>query len=860
MAHTGNSGVYARFSHVLNKRDLSRLLRAPPSVAHEFKPMTRLITRFATLLSLVITASTLSAAGPYQVVPESVALSGNFDQAQLVVMSLSSDGAVTSESTDVSAEASFQSSDPSVVEVLAGGGLVARGNGQAEIQLSVEDWSETISVTVDGIEPSPSIDFAYHVQPLLSKLGCNMGACHASQHGKGGFILSVFGFEPSKDHQAITKDRLQRRVDYITPDNSLFLLKPTMQAPHGGGKRLRKGTVAYDTLVAWVASGTPAPSNEAAEVTQLEIYPNRRVAKVDDHQQLRVLATYSDGKVRDVTRLARYDSMNEGMLSVDDNGVVGVHAEGQGPIMVRFEGHAGLFIVSVPFSQRRELTDWQSKNFVDELAAKKFVELGIEPSTVCDDATFIRRAFLDAVGGMPTAEEVSGFLASTDPNKRKVLIDKLLGLTGDPAQDIYNDRYASYWTLKWSDLIRNSTDNLGEQGMWSLHNWIRESFRVNKPIDKFVQQIVTAKGSIYMNGPANYFRINGNVNQLTEATAQLFMGVRLECAKCHHHPFENYSQADYYGMAAFFARVATKNSEEFGLFGRETIVVVQDGGDVNHPKTGKKMVPTALHGPELSHPLDRRIPLASWLTSTDNDWFAKSVVNRYVRYLLGRGLVEPVDDLRSTNPATNEELFEALAEHLVANDYDLKQLISVIMNSRLYQLNSQPTAENSKAGDFYAYYRVKRLAAETLLDNIDHSAGTKTKFQSLPLGTRAIDLPDANYPNFFLKTFGKPRRTSVCECERSPDENLAQALHTLNGQVVTSKIASASGRIANLIENKTESGEIINQLYISTLARNPSDEERAVCQEIVDAAPNQKEGLEDLLWALMNSKQFLYNH
>lgn len=796
-------------------------------------------------------------ANEYTVQPDIIELSGKYAQTQLIVTQLV-DGKMDPASLDATSAATYTSSDVAIVTVDSTGLIQAQANGTAEIRIEVGQWSTAIAVTVAGVEVSPKVDFDFSVRPILSKAGCNMGACHASQHGKGGFVLSVFGFDSRIDYKGIVKDELERRVDFIEPTNSLFLLKPTMKAPHGGGRRLKEGTVMYNTLVDWLKSGAPAPSSEPNEVVSIEVFPKRRVATVGSKQQLRVVALYKDDTIRDVTQLARYDSLDEGMLAVTGSGQITANGQGQAGVMVRFEGKAEICMVTTPYSESPELTDWKNNNFIDEYAIAKFAELGIAPSAICDDATFVRRAYLDAIGSLPTPEEVTAFVSKEDPAKREKLIDQLLGLTGDPTLDIYNDRYSAYWTLKWSDLIRNSTDNLGEQGMWALHNWIRESFRVNKGMDTFVKEIITAKGSLYMNGPANYYQINSNPTALTEATSQLFMGIRLECAKCHHHPFESFSQADYYGMAAFFSRVGTKNSEEFGLFGRERVVIVQPSGEARHPRTGKNMVPTVLHGQEMEHPLDRRIPLAKWLASPDNPWFAKSIVNRYMSYLLGRGLVEPVDDLRSTNPATNEEMFEALATHLEDSQYDVKQLVKVIMNSRLYQLSSQPTELNKAAGKFYAFYKVKRIAAEPLLDAINTATDTTVKFTNLPLGTRAIELPDTNYNNYFLKTFGKPRRVSVCECERAPDENLAQALHTLNGDTINSKIEAKDGRLNKLIAAEKTDDEIIAALFVATWSRTPTDEELAVCKEIVAEAGQRNEGLGDVLWALINAKEFIY--
>ena len=812
------------------------------------------------LTVLAITPMTRADDSLLQVTPAEVTLDGNFERAQLLVSRKDSAGQFSDRSVDATHEAKFVSANPDIVTVNEWGQLVARGNGEAILRVEVGSWRGEVKVTSKNVVPEPAIRFMKQVRPVISKAGCNMGACHASQYGKGGFKLSVFGFEPSQDWQGIVRDRLQRRIDFVRPENSLVLLKPTMQVPHQGGSRLKKGSIDYQLLVAWIKSGVAKPDSKAPEVTELKVIPHHRVAQVDEKQQLRVLATYADGGVRDVTALTIFDSMDEGLMAVDRNGRVTVLGQGQAPVMVRFEGQATISTFVVPYGKPTQLAGWKSNNYVDDAAAAKFRELGLEPSAVCDDSTFVRRAFLDAIGSLPTIEETTRFLDSKDSAKREKLVDQLLGLTGDPKLDIYGDRYASYWTLKWSDLIRNSTDNLGEQGMWALHNWIRESMRTNKPFDQFVQELVTAKGSIYMNGPANYFRINSKTDALTEATSQLFLGIRLECAKCHHHPFEEYSQADYYGLSAFFSRVGLKGSQEFGLFGREQVVVVKSSGEVKHPRTGKTLLPTPLGGEPEDHALDRRIPLARWLTSKDNTWFARSVTNRYVGYLLGRGLVHPVDDLRSTNPASNVALMEALSADLVKHDFNLKHLVRTIMVSRLYQLDSAPTKANASDRRFYSHFRVKRMAAEPLLDAIDQVTGVQTKFKDLPLGTRAIDLPDTNYPNYFLRTFGKPKRVSVCECERSPDENLAQALHTLNGDTIAKKITDKNGRLAKLLEAKKEPAEIVDEIFLATLCRRATEKEHKVCQEIVEQGENPLEGFQDVMWAVLNLKQFIFVH
>ena len=777
--------------------------------------------------------------------PSALQLQATWDEAQLVV---------SADQRDRTRSATYVSSNAQVATVDSAGRVAAIAPGAAEIVVRCDDQELRVPVAV---APGSARDFVRDVRPILNKAGCASAACHASQYGKGGFKLSVFGYDPQADFEAIARDSNMRRVHFAAPDYSLLLRKPSMGMAHGGGLRLPRGSRDYRVLRSWVEAGAPQP-DDPVEVAALDVFPEQRVAAVGEGQQLRVTATYSDGSRRDVTALALYDSLDQAIVDADGKGWCRVLASGQTSVMIRYEGRAATALFASPYADQIELSGWRSLNFVDELAVAKFQELGLEPSPLCDDATFLRRAFVDAIGGTPTLEETRAFLDSTDPAKREQLVDALLGLTGDPSRDIYNDRYAAYWTLKWSDLVRNNSKDVGEQGMWALHNWIKESLRTNKPFDQFVRELVTAKGSIYSNGPANYFRIHRTSSDLTEATAQIFLGVRLECAKCHHHPFERYSQADYYGLAAFFARVASKNSEEFGIFGRETVITVRATGEVSHPKTRRRMAPTTLSGESQDNPLDRRLPLADWLTSPENPLFARAVANRYVGYLMGAGLVEPVDDMRATNPPSNPELLDALADHLVDRGFDLKQLLRAIMTSRLYQLSSQPTVANQNDRRFYSHYPVKRLAAEPLLDAVDRATGVRTKFRSLPLGTLAIELPDAEYPNYFLTTFAKPRRASVCECERSPHENLAQALHTLNGDTLATKIGDKQGRVARLLAAKTSHTEIVRELYLASLCRPPSEAELNYSQQLLEQSESPQQAYEDLLWALLNSKQFLF--
>ncbi|HUE18086.1 MAG TPA: DUF1549 and DUF1553 domain-containing protein [Planctomycetaceae bacterium] len=821
----------------------------PPSVKHPAQPSVIQISPSTRALSIS---------------PARVELSGNFARAQLVVSAADASGKVTPHSDDLTSRAKYESNAPGVVRVGRDGALTVAGNGQAVIRVVVDaphgELTATVPVTVRDVVSHPQVGYAREIAPIFSKAGCNMGACHAAQYGQAGFKLSVFGYEPSADHASIVRDRSERRVNFLEPEQSLLLKKPTLQVPHGGGRRMKIGSTEYATLAAWIASGAPGPAANDPTVTKIIVTPSRRITVPHAQQQLRVEAIYSDGVRRDVTALSKFDSVDEGVLSVTPQGLFTTNGQGQASALVRFEGQAAISTFVLPYAANSQLADWTNQNFIDELASAKFRELGIEPSGLCSDSAFLRRAFLDAIGEIPTIEETRSFLASKDPAKRQHLVDRLLGLTGDSKLDTYNDAYAAWWTLKWSDLIRNQSNDLGEQGMWAFHNWLSESFRSNKPFDRFVRELVTAKGSIYTVGPANFYRINSNPADCAEATAQLFLGVRLQCARCHHHPFEKYGQEDYFSFAAYFARVGAKPSQEFGLFGRESVVIVRRSGEVVNPRTGAILKPKPLDGSPADDPSDRRNVLANWLTSPANAFFAKSVVNRYVSYLMGHGLVDPVDDLRATNPPSNPEMMDALAKHFVASGFDLKQLLRVIMTSRLYQLDSQPSPANASDRKFFSHFNVKRLSAEALLDAVDEATGTRTKFTSLPLGTRAVELPDAEYQNYFLKTFGKPVRASVCECERSTDESLAQALHTLNGDIVTDKIADSKARVARLLAAKTPGDRIVEELYLATLCRYPTPAERDNAGQFVKESQSRTECYQDLQWALINSKEFLFVH
>jgi len=492
----------------------------------------------------------------------------------------------------------------------------------------------------------------------------------------------------------------------------------------------------------------------------------------------------------------------------------------------------------------------QGGNYIDDAIARKWEEMGLSPSGPADDATLIRRTFLDAIGVLPTRAEVEAYVNSKDPDKRRKLVDAVLK----------RPEYVDYWTLKWGDLLRINRTKLQPKGMWAFHNWVRAAMRDNMPMDEFTRRLITAQGSTFTNGPANYFRVASNPPDLGETTSQIFLGVRVACARCHHHPYEKWSQADYYKFAAFFSRVGLKGSQEFGLFGREQAVVVRTSGNVTHPKTRKVMLPAPLGGPTMDDPVDRRAPLAKWITSKDNPYFARNLVNRYFGYLMGRGLVEPLDDVRVTNPPSNDDLLAAMAKDLIAHGFDQKYMLRQILLSNAYALSSQATEANKLDSVFYTKYAIKRLPAETLLDAINSATGKQDKFTQLPLGTRAVQLPDPGVASYFLDTFGRPARTAVCECERSPQPNMAQILQLMNGDYVAKKIQAKDGRLAKLIAAKKSDSEIVTELYYATLSRAPDPDELATAEKAIKAGKSRAEGLQDVFWALLNTRAFIFQH
>ncbi len=716
----------------------------------------------------------------------------------------------------------------------------------------------------------PPVSFNNDVVPILTRAGCNQGTCHGAQYGKGGFKLSLAGFDTDLDYANIVKQARGRRIALADPARSLLLFKAGLALPHGGGRRLEKGSADYNTLLTWITEGAHGPDAHDPVVTRIDVSPAERIlAGPGSGMQVTVRALYSDGKARDVTRWTRLNTLNDAIASCTPAGQVTAIGRGQTAIMARYCGQAAVSTVIVPFAAigrgsapLRAVSRATDEASVDTLVERKQRQLGLAPSPVCDDATFIRRASLDLIGTPPKPEEIDSFLADRSTDKRGRLIDALLA----------RPEYADYWTLKWGDLLRSNRQSLTPKGMWSFTNWIHTQVQVNRPIDAMVHELLLGQGSTFTNGPANYYRVAASPQDLAETTSQVFLGVRLQCAKCHNHPFEKWSQANYYQFAAFFARVGQKNSEDFGLFGNETVVKIQDGGEVYHPKTGAKMMPEPLGftlanlttGTKPADPDaggDRRLALADWLANSKNALFSRNLANRYWGYIFGKGIVNPIDDQRITNPPTNPELLNYLARELVLSKFDMKHLLRLICSSRTYQRSAEMTAANSRDDLFFTHYYVKRLPAETLLDAIDVACGTHEKFPDLPLGTRAIQLPDP-VANDFLDVFGRPQRLIACECERYSEPNLSQTLRLMNGPGLNAKVASDSGRVARLIAARRPMESIVKELYMASLGRAPRPNERAMIVGVLAFTPaaERKAVYEDLLLTLLNSKEFLLNH
>ncbi len=780
-----------------------------------------------------------------EVFPATIKLDSQSRIAHLAVSGFYADGSVqdlTRACNVLAASTEIVRSEGAVVYPVA--------NGSTEVIVSVGGLEAVVPTEVVEQEKPNRVSFEYGALVALSKHGCNQGACHGSPSGKGGFRLSLRAYDPVFDIETLVREAFNRRTNLYEPEKSLLLQKPLMEVAHGGGRRLTKSDVGYTVLRDWIEQGCQVDPADAPKCVKLDIYPRERVLVRPAHtQQMIALAHFSDGSVRDVTNLACYSSSDDAVATVDENGLVVAHERGEAAILVRFLDHLEsstmMFLKEVPGFK------WNSPsehNFVDRHVFKKLEQLQILPSDLCSDEEFVRRVYLDVIGILPTADEARTFLASTDSDKRAKLIDQLLE----------RPEFAEFWALKWGDLLRIRNAKVSTAGVHKFHRWLVAAFRDNMPYDQFARELLTADGSTFVNPPANYFRTAADTNDCTETTSQLFLGIRIQCAKCHNHPFERWSQDNYYGIGAFFNRVQRKP----GANADEQVIWVARGGEVTQPRTGKQMQPwLPLEGEaDLKGEADRRDTLVQWLVKVNNPFFAKVEVNRIWGHLLGRGIVEPVDDFRDSNPPSSAALLAALADDFVQHGYDRKHVMRTILNSRTYQLSSRKNEFNSADVKYFSHATTRLLSAEQLLDAICRVTSVPEKFAGLPASTRATSLPSPDVESDFLKVFGQPARETACQCERSTDSNLSQALQMINGPLVHAKVRDENNRLRQLVGEGKSDAEIVTELYMAGLCRPPSQPELEAATKHVANASERVQGLEDVCWAILNANEFLFQH
>jgi hypothetical protein len=770
---------------------------------------------------------------------------------------------------DSTAKTKFVSSNPAVASVSETGIVTAVGDGEAVITGSIDGKPAAAKVKVSKTKEPYSESFRNHIIPILTRGGCNSGACHGALAGKGGLKLSLRGYDPDTDYFVLTRQAGGRRIDRLEPARSLLLRKPTLATEHAGGLKIAVESADYQMLANWIAGGAPGPHPNDSTIQRLEVFPPTATLKPGDAISVVVRAWYSDGHSEDVTRWAKFASSEELIVKIDEAGQATVASHGEAAITVWFSNQVAIVNIASPMPNAippERFAKAERFNYIDDLVLAKLQALRIPPSPLCTDEEFIRRAFLDATGVLPTPEDVKAFLADARKDKRARLIESLLA----------RPEFVDYWTYKWSDMLLVSSRRLPQPAVWAFYQFIRQSVADNKPWDRFARELLTSSGSNLQNGAANYFVLHKDVTDLTETTCVTFLGTSLTCARCHNHPLEKWTQDQYWGLANLFARVSMKNGDRAG----EISVQALPAGDVPHPRRGTPMQPAPLDAKPLepSDKADRRQYFADWLTANDNPYFAKALVNRVWRNFMGRGLVEAEDDLRQTNPPTNPQLFDGLAQDFIKNKYDVKQLIRTIMNSATYQRSSRALPENAADDRFYSHYLIRRLSAEVILDAYSQVTAVPTPFTHLysgveggtaayngyPLGTRALQLADGRVASAFLDGFGRPDRSVACSCERQQDSSVSQALHINNGKTLNDKLRAKNSRVDQWVQEKIGDEEAIRRVFLLALSREPSANERDKFRSLMaeaasDKAMTRRDALEDLFWSVLSGKEFLFN-
>lgn len=749
---------------------------------------------------------------------------------------------------DVTTEAKLTLSDAAKVK-LAANILHPVADGESQLAVEFEGLSKTVPIKVEQAVADRPVSFKLDIMPIFMKANCNTGSCHGAARGKDGFRLSLFGFDPDGDQFRIARELPGRRMNLALPEESLLMTKSVGSVPHTGGKRFGTDSEYYATMLRWLQAGGNNDVGEIPQVLSVELYPPAAVLDgADSTQQLTVRAKYSDGTDRDVTNLAVFLSNNDTAATVSPEGVVTAHERGEAFIMARFETHTvGRQFITLPKGQQYVDPKTPEFNFVDTLIYNKLRKLRITPSGLCTDEEFLRRAHLDIVGVLPTVEEYAGFMEDKDEKKREKLVDELLN----------RKEFVEVWVMKWAELLQiRTTNEISYKSMLRYYNWLQERIASNMPTDQMVRELLGSSGGTFQNAATNYYQNERDTLKTSENVAQVFMGMRIQCAQCHNHPFDRWTMDDYYSFAAFFSQIGRKRGED----PRELIIFNSGGGDVRHLVGNTVMAPKFLGGevPDVKGK-DRRVVMADWLASPKNPYFATNLGNIVWAHFFGKGIIDQVDDVRVSNPPVNQELLEELGRRFTEYNYDFKKLVRDICVSRVYQHSTATNETNAKDDRNFSHAALRRVRAEVLLDAITQVTDTKDKFQGLPTGARAVQIANGNTSTYFLTAFGRAKRETVCSCEVSIEPNLSQALHLLNGDTVNAKMAQGKLVPTRLKEGKTPE-QVSEEIYIRCLSRKPTDREQAALKEVIDNEANKQQALEDIFWATMNSREFVFNH
>jgi hypothetical protein len=789
--------------------------------------------------------------GAFIVVPRSLELRHHRQPHALQVIDTTAHGY----SLDLRSQAKFTSADPRIATVDEQGWVRPIANGATTLTVAVGGQTKTVPIKVQLPAQEPPASFRHEVMPVLTRAGCNAGACHGYSLGKNGFKLSLRGQDPALDYLAITKDAFGRRVNCESPQTSLLLAKARGDVPHEGGVRFRRNSLSDQILTKWIQQGTPGDLADPVHVVAVRLVPDRLVLRPGQKHRVQMIAEYDDGNKRDVTRLGIWTANSDRYAAVDDEGLVVAGDAGETAVVGRFErtfAAAGVLVLQP--NDKFTPAPVPQGSLIDKHVVEKLNRLKIAPSPLAEDEQFLRRVFLDLIGVQPKPDEVRAFLADKAPNKRDKLIDALFE----------RPEFVDHWSLKWGDLLQNSRNSASAPSVFLFREFIRGAVAENLPLDEFARKLLTARGGSQDDPASVYLSISKDANDTVERVTQVFCGVRMLCARCHSHPLENWTQGDYYGLESFFTQISTRQDSRFPNVPNAKVVKVNlASGAATNPRSGRAQPPKFLGGDEqpLQTDRDRREAYAAWLTSPKNPFFARSLTNRVWSYFFHRGIIEPVDDIRSTNPPINPALLDALTTDFVDHKFDARHLMRRIVTSATYQRSVVPTPSNLRDEQNFSHAIPRRVPAEALLDSLVQATGVPENFGGAPAGFRAAQLPDGNIESSFLKLFGKPQRAEACECERDNGSNMLQALHFINGKSILDRVQNANGRPAQLVRQKLTDEQTVTELYLWCLSRHPKAAEVKVGLEFIKSYGDKRaEAVQDLAWALLNSKDFLLTH